>query len=143
MHFPCLLNTGCHVCFLSWACNKVVNFMCILWSMWTIFKSLFIHELLCLDCSLIYPFFELASFAVQCTLCNSYFALFSICRIAGPCLCTTKKLHGHFTLLCLIVTLYMPNYDIFELLYACNLTFLFIYLFNSVNCIPDIRILNM
>ena len=45
---------------------------------------------------------------------------------------TMKKLHSKSTFSCLIVVLDSPNCGMLELLYAHNLTVLFIYLFDSV-----------
>ena len=76
--------------------------------------------------------FQLISIVVNFTLSNSSFPHSIILRSARPFLGTTKKLHGNSMSLCLIATLHMPNCGMLELLYAHNLTLLFVYLFNSV-----------
>ena len=59
-----------------------------------------------------------------------------------PFLGTIKKLHGNFVL-CLIITLHMPNCEIEKLLYVYTATFLFMYLFNLTVGVCWNKVLNM
>ena len=62
---------------------------------------------------------------------------------AGPFLGITKKPHWNSTFVGIIVTLHMPNGNISELLYACNVSFFYLYFFDSVFGVLWNRIINM
>ena len=63
-------------------------------------------------------------------LSNSNFSESGIPRSEVPFLGTTKKLHGNFTFLFLIVTMHTSNCGMLELLYTLNLTVV-VYVFLS------------
>ena len=65
VHFLCYFCSCCHVSFLSRACSKIVNFHLFCMAIRLAFESWFIHDLTCLECLLISPFFWLASSIVQ------------------------------------------------------------------------------
>ena len=127
----CYLSTGCHVYFLSRACNKVVTYFlfCMVGRLISkyVFMGIILPRLL-IDMLLF----------LACNYCCAYYTeQFWILIFQHPQKCWTiseyyKKLHDSSISLCLIVTLHAPNCGILELLYVHSITILLIYLFQYV-----------
>ena len=90
------------------------------------FKSLFVQDLSCMVCSLMCMLSWHGSVVLQLSLGSTAISTSGMPSSVGPPQGTTKNLHGFHLSLCPMVTLHTPCLGMHELLYACNMTFLYL-----------------